>query len=223
VIRVVIADDHPMMRRALAEAVASALAAAVEVSEAGSFADAERLLSQGPPPTLLLLDLTMPGMSGFAGLAILRGAHPEIPIVIVSASEDPPLIRRAIEFGAAGYIPKSLPIGKIGEALRAVLAGDIWVPDSAVAVPVDHETAQLASRLAELTPQQLRVLTLVAEGKHNKQVAFEMDITEATVKFHLSQIFRKLAVQSRTQAVIAAQRMRLTGDSAGAGGASAGD
>ena len=222
-IRVVIADDHPMMRRALAEAMTSALGAAVEVSEAGSFADAEGLLSGDPPPALLLLDLTMPGMNGFAGLATLRGTHPEIPVVIVSASEDPSLIRRAIEFGAAGYIPKSLPLGKIGEALRAVLAGDIWVPDSAAAVPVDRETAQLASRLADLTPQQLRVLMLVAEGKHNKQVAFEMDITEATVKFHLSQIFRKLSVQSRTQAVIAAQRMRLTGDAAGAGGASAGD
>jgi len=214
-----------MMRRALAEAMTSTLAAAVEVSEAGSFADAERLLSSGAPPALLLLDLTMPGMNGFAGLATLRGTHPEIPIVIVSASEDPPLIRRAIEFGAAGYIPKSLPIGKIGEALRAVLAGDIWVPDTAAALPTDHETAHFASRLAELTPQQLRVLMLVAEGKHNKQVAFEMDITEATVKFHLSQIFRKLAVQSRTQAVIAAQRMRLTGGTSGigAGGASAGN
>ena len=116
-IRVVIADDHPMMRRALAEAMTSALGAAVEVSEAGSFADAEGLLSGDPPPALLLLDLTMPGMNGFAGLATLRGTHPEIPVVIVSASEDPSLIRRAIEFGAAGYIPKSLPLG-IGERPR---------------------------------------------------------------------------------------------------------
>ena len=197
-----------MMRRALAEAVASVLDGQVEVSEAGTFADAEAWLSASPTQ-LLLLDLTMPGMSGFAGLTTLRGAHPEVPIVIVSATEDPHLIRRAIEFGAAGYVPKSLPIGLIGDALRAVLAGDIWVPPAAMQLRADPESARLASRLAELSPQQLRVLMLLAEGKHNKQIAFEMAIAEATVKFHLSQIFRKLSVQSRTQAVIAAQRLRL--------------
>jgi len=199
-----------MMRRALAEAVATALGAGTAISEAGSFAEAEKALSRGSVK-LLLLDLSMPGMNGFAGLVSLRAAYPDVPIVIVSANEEPGLIRRAIEFGAAGYVPKSVPVATIGEALRAVLAGDIWAPAAASELPFHDDTAQIAARLAELTPQQLRVLLLLAAGKHNKQIAFEMDITEATVKFHLSQIFRKLAVQSRTQAVIVAQRLQLSG------------
>ena len=199
-----------MMRRALAEAVATSLGAGVAISEAGSFAEADQALSRGSIK-LLLLDLSMPGMNGFAGLVTLRATYPDVPIVVVSASEEPGLIRRAIEFGAAGYIPKSLPVATIGEALRAVLAGDIWAPAAAGDLPPNDDAAHLAARLAELTPQQIRVLLLLAEGKHNKQIAFEMEITEATVKFHLSQIFRKLAVQSRTQAVIAAQRLRLAG------------
>ena len=209
-----------MMRRALAEAVATSLGAAVAVSEAGSCAEAEKELSRGAVK-LLLLDLSMPGMNGFAGLVSLRTAYPDVPIVIVSANEEPSLIRRAIEFGAAGYIPKSMPVATIGDALRAVLAGDIWAPPAASELPLNDDTAHIAARLAELTPQQLRVLLLLAAGKHNKQIAFEMDITEATVKFHLSQIFRKLAVQSRTQAVIVAQRLQLSnsGTATGAGAA----
>ena len=205
-----------MMRRALAEAVATALGAEASISEAGSFAEAEKALSRGSIK-LLLLDLSMPGMNGFAGLVSLRAAYPDVPIVVVSANEEPSLIRRAIEFGAAGYVPKSVPVATIGEALRAVLAGDIWAPAAASELPLNDDTAQIAARLSELTPQQLRVLLLLAEGKHNKQIAFEMDITEATVKFHLSQIFRKLAVQSRTQAVIVAQRLQLSTTGSGAG------
>ncbi len=198
-----------MMRRALAEALTTALGTPAEIVEAGSVDEASAGLSTSPTQ-LLLLDLYMPGMNGFAGLLTLRATYPDVPVVVVSANEDPALMRRAIEFGASGYIPKSTPITVIGEALRAVLAGDIWLPEAAADLPPNEDSARLGSRAAELTPQQLRVLMLLADGKHNKQIAFEMAITEATVKFHLSQIFRKLGVQSRTQAVIAAQQMRLT-------------
>jgi DNA-binding NarL/FixJ family response regulator len=214
--RIVISDDHPMMRRALAEAL-MALIVSIDIVEAGSLGETETALA-ARPAQLLLLDLYMPGMNGFAGLLSLRQAFPAVPVVVVSANEEPALIRRAIEFGASGYIPKSLPIAAIGAALRAVLAGDIWVPDTLAELRPGEDDSQLSARIADLTPQQLRVLTLLAEGKHNKQIAFEMDITEATVKFHLSQIFRKLAVQSRTQAVIAAQSLRLAGGEAPAAG-----
>ena len=145
--RVVIADDHPMMRRALADAVTGALEAPVDIGEAGSFDEVNAALSRSAAQ-LLLLDLHMPGMSGFAGLVALRAAFPSLPTVVVSANEDATLIRRAIEFGAAGYIPKSVPIAQIGEALRAVLAGDIWVPYAAAEAPPNEEMSRFAARVA---------------------------------------------------------------------------
>jgi DNA-binding NarL/FixJ family response regulator len=202
---VLIADDHPMVRRALAETVAEVMAGPVEVAEAGSFADVSETLARRTVD-LLLLDLSMPGMNGFAGLASLRAAFPAIPVIMVSATEDPGVIHQAMELGASGYLPKSTTLADIGDAIESVLGGGVWFPDAA-GDPGAAPAADLARRVAELTPQQLRVLLLLGDGKLSKQIAWEMAITEATVKAHLSQIFRKLGVQSRTQAVIAVRQL----------------
>ncbi len=194
-----------MVRRALAEALSQVLGAGCRVSEAGSLS-AARVALAAEDIDLLLLDLTMPGMDGVLGLSGLRADFPAVPILVVSAIEDGATIRQVLEFGASGFLPKSAPVGAIGEAVRAVLAGDLWLPSSIEKPPAAPDT-DIAARVAELTPQQRRVLDLLSEGKFNKQIAFELQVTEATIKAHLSQIFRKLGVHSRTQAVIVARRL----------------
>jgi len=160
---------------------------------------------------LILLDLTMPGVQGFSGLISLRAQYPELPVVIVSANEEPLVIRRAIEFGASGFIPKSLNVDAIGAAIAAVLAGDSWTPpDIDLTAAEDRETSNLVRRLATLTPQQVRVLMMLSEGLLNKQIAYELGVSEATVKAHVSAILDKLGVDSRTQAVIAAAKIGVT-------------
>ena len=207
-IRVVIADDHPLVRRALAEALERVLPGA-EIAEVGSLAEATAALDRADTD-LLLLDLQMPGMSGLASLTGLRSAYPAVPILVVSASEDPLIMREALEFGASGFLPKSAPVAEIGAAVTAILAGGLWLPEAASAAYLDDSESDLVARIAELTPQQRRVLMLLTDGKPNKQIAFELAVTEATVKAHLSQIFRKLGVRSRTQAVISARRLTRT-------------
>jgi len=194
-----------MVRRALAESLGRVLAGA-EIAEVGSLAEATAALDDGVTD-LLLLDLQMPGMNGLASLAGLRGAYPAVPVLVVSANEDPLIMREVLEFGASGFLPKSTPVAEIGAAVAAILAGGIWLPEAAAAAYLDESDSELAARVAELTPQQRRVLMLLTEGKPNKQIAFELAVTEATVKAHLSQIFRKLGVRSRTQAVITARRL----------------
>jgi DNA-binding NarL/FixJ family response regulator len=204
-IRVVIADDHPLVRRALAESLHRVLSGA-EIAEVGSLGEAMSALDRGDTD-LLLLDLQMPGMNGLASLSGVRSAYPAVPILVVSANEDPLIMREVLEFGASGFLPKSTPVAEIGAAVEAILAGGIWLPEAASAAYLDESESELAQRIAELTPQQRRVLMLLTDGKPNKQIAFELAVTEATVKAHLSQIFRKLGVRSRTQAVITARRL----------------
>ena len=206
--RVVIADDHPMVRRALAESLDRALTGA-EIAEVGSLSEATAALGRGNID-LLLLDLHMPGTNGLASLAAIRSAHPAVPILVVSANQDPLIMREAIELGASGFLPKSTPVGEIGAVVAAILAGGIWLPEAASAAYLDESDTDLGARIADLTLQQRRVLMLLTEGKSNKQIAFELAVTEATVKAHLSQIFRKLGVKSRTQAVISARRLTRT-------------
>lgn len=200
---VLIADDHPMVRRALAETVVEVMPVPVRVVEAGSFAEIEAVL-EGQPVDLMLLDLSIPGANGFGGLATLRASFPAVPVIMVSANEDPGVIRQAMEFGASAYLPKSTPLSRIGDAIEAVLAGGVWFPEGAGEVSV-----AALSPVSDFTPQQIRVALLLAEGKLSKQIAFDLAIAEATVKAHLSQIFRKLKVQSRTQAVIAIRALGL--------------
>jgi len=207
--RIVIADDHPLFRGALREAV-SGLFAHVEIGEAGSFEEVAALLDRGGDVDLILLDLSMPGVRGFSGLIYLRAQYPSVPVVVVSANDDPAVIRRCMDLGTSGFIPKTLGIEEMRAAIKRVLDGGVWTPpDVDLSAGSDAETANLMARLASLTPQQVRVLMMLSEGLLNKQIAYELSVSEATVKAHVSAILQKLGVESRTQAVITAAKIEL--------------
>ena len=203
----VIADDHPLFRDALRQAVASVLASA-KINEAGSFEELTALLDRETDVDLILLDLSMPGISGFSGLIYLRAQFPAIPVVIVSASDDSATIRRSMDFGASGFIPKRFGVETLRDAIGKVMRGDVWIPaDVDLSVAADPDMMKLRDRLVTLTPQQVRVLMMLSEGLLNKQIAFELGVSEATIKAHVSAILQKLGVESRTQAVIAAAKI----------------
>jgi DNA-binding NarL/FixJ family response regulator len=207
--RFVIADDHPLFRGALREAV-TGLFQHVEIGEAGSFEDVSKLLESGGEVDLILLDLNMPGVRGFSGLMYLRAQYPSVPIVVVSANDDPTVIRRCMDLGTSGFIPKTLGIEEMRAAIKRVLEGGVWTPpDVDLTAGADTESANLMARLASLTPQQVRVLMMLSEGLLNKQIAYELSVSEATVKAHVSAILQKLGVESRTQAVITAAKIEL--------------
>jgi len=203
-----IADDHPLFRGALREAVIGLFDCA-EVAEAGTFEEVTELLERGGGDIdLILLDLRMPGARGFSGLMYLRAQYPSLPIVVVSATDDPAVIRRCIDFGAAGFIPKTLGIEAMRQAIARVLEGEVWTPpDVDLTRQSDSETSAMIARLSTLTPQQVRVLMMLSGGLLNKQIAYELGVSEATVKAHVSAILQKLGVESRTQAVIAAGKI----------------
>lgn len=203
--RIVIVDDHPLFRRALNQALASSLPS-VEIIEAGSLDELTATLAVDSLVDLVLLDLSMPGVQGLSGLLFLRAQYPEIPVVVVSASEDAATIRGAIGFGASGYVPKSQPVDDIRTAVRKVLEGEIWVPPD-VDLEQGVEANELVARLSTLTPQQVRVLMMLGEGLLNKQIAYRLNVSEATIKAHVSAILQKLGVDSRTQAVIAINKL----------------
>lgn len=205
--RFVIADDHPLFRGALRQTL-EGMFEGVEILEAGALDEVSAKLEQDSNVDLVLLDLSMPGVRGFSGLMFLRAQYPSVPVVVVSATEDPAAIRRCMEFGASGFIPKSLGIEVIRTAVSAVLAGGVWTPpDVDLGSSDDDELTALVGRLSTLTPQQVRVLMMLSEGLLNKQIAYELGVSEATVKAHVSAILQKLSVESRTQAVIAASRI----------------
>lgn len=205
--RLVIADDHPLFRGALREAVAGLLES-VDIAEAGTFDGLVELLEHGGDVDLVLLDLTMPGARGFSGLMYMRAQYPSVPVIVVSANDDPAAIRRCMEFGASGFIPKTLGVEAMRAAISRILGGDVWTPpDVDLAAGSDAEATELMTRMATLTPQQVRVLMMLSEGLLNKQIAYQLSVSEATVKAHVSAILQKLGVESRTQAVIAAAKI----------------
>ena len=203
----VIADDHPLFRGALRQTLETMFDGVI-ISEAGSLDEVTEALERLEDVDLVLLDLNMPGVRGFSGLMFLRAQHPGVPVVVVSATEDTGTVRRCMEFGAAGFVSKSLGLNAIREALSTVIEGGVWTPPGIDlnSVPQD-DTSALVKRLATLTPQQIRVLMMLSEGLLNKQIACELDVSEATVKAHVSAILQKLDVDSRTQAVIAASKI----------------
>jgi len=202
-----IADDHPLFRGALCEAV-TGLFDRADIAEAGTFEEVMELLERGGDVDLVLLDLRMPGVRGFSGLMYLRAQYPGLPIVIVSANDDPAVIRRCMEFGASGFIPKTLGIEALRSVIARVIQGEVWTPpDIDLKRGSDAESAAMIARLATLTPQQVRVLMMLSGGLLNKQIAYELGVSEATVKAHVSAILQKLNVESRTQAVIAAGKI----------------
>ncbi|MBF0679480.1 MAG: response regulator transcription factor [Devosia sp.] len=203
--RIIIVDDHPLFRAALRQTLAVG-DATVNVEEAGDLANLSASLDAERDCDLVLLDLNMPGVRGFSGLLLLRAQYPDIPVMIISAVEDATVIRRAFELGASGYLHKSEGPTEIRRAIETVLAGEVFVPKGTTLGAEDEQSA-LMKRLATLTPQQVRVLMMLSDGLMNKQIAFELTISEATVKAHVSAILQKLDVDSRTQAVIAASRI----------------
>ena len=210
--KVLIADDHPLYRDALASVVRRAVVE-VEITSCVDFSSAEASIS-AQDYDLALLDLHMPDGNGYYGLIHLRNQFPTIPVVIVSGSDDPRVIQKCMGFGASGFIPKTLPTEAMIEALLMILQGEIWLPEQVKdeIQKIDAEDKQFANKVAQLTEQQYRVLCELNEGRLNKQIAYDLDITEATVKAHMTAIFRKLGVNNRTQAVIAAQRLQLQPD-----------
>ena len=205
---ILIADDHPLFRSALQQALTLGLGPEVRLVEAASIAELEACLTTKADWDLVLLDLNMPGAYGFSGLVLLRGQYPQVPVVMISAQEDAAVVARSREFGASGFIPKSSPLETIQQAVRQVLDGDVWwPPQSEEAAAVSAEAKAASEGLASLTPQQFRVLTMVCEGLLNKQIAYELSVSEATVKAHVTAIFRKLGVRTRTQAALLLQQL----------------
>ncbi|MFB2539341.1 MULTISPECIES: response regulator [unclassified Acinetobacter] len=208
--QILIVDDHPLFRHALIQAVRHYISDA-HITEIASVADLYQHLEVQPLPDLVLLDLHLPGASGFSALVHIRSHYPALPIIIVSAHEESRVMQRAIAHGAMGYIAKSAPPASIGEAIQQVLQGEIWLSHDLDSEddPRAVAEADLAERIQSLTPQQFRVLMMVADGLLNKQIAYELDVSEATIKAHATAIFRKLGVQNRTQAVLAISALNI--------------
>ncbi|MBB4859589.1 DNA-binding NarL/FixJ family response regulator [Novosphingobium chloroacetimidivorans] len=198
--RILIADDHPLAREGLALAVRHAIPGAV-ISGVGTIAQAEALVARGRRFDLALLDLMLPDTHGFSGLLQLQFALPQVPVVIVTAREEPALARTARELGAAGFLRKSAPLDNLAEALRGIVAGKPVFSAGRIC----GDAGLVRERMAKLSPARRRVLFALADGRANKQIAQDLDVSEATVKAHLTAIFRLLGVHNRMQAMLALQ------------------
>ena len=209
---ILVTDDHPLFRAALRAAAAAAVPEA-SIGEAANLGAALGRLEANPETDLVLLDLHMPDSRGLAGLAAVRAQFPGVAVLVVSGHDDGAVVRRVLDHGAAGFIPKSASPEQIAEAIRSVLACGAWVPPrlsaALAAAPSDPDDSALARRLRSLTGQQFRVLGLLAEGRLNKQIADALSIQERTVKAHVSAIFEKLGVRNRTQAGVLLRRLDL--------------
>jgi DNA-binding NarL/FixJ family response regulator len=206
---VLIVDDHPLFRAALKGALAAACTDC-EFIDADSVTGLLDALDQHPHTDLLLLDLNLPGAYGLCALAHLRGSRPELPVIVVSATDDLRTVRQVMAFGAQGFVSKSADAGTIGRTVRSVLNGEHAFPEgsrSDTEPEADGVALDLAQRLAQLTAQQFRVFGMLCSGRLNKQIAHELQITEATVKAHMTVILRKLGAANRTQAVLLAGRL----------------
>lgn len=211
-----VADDHPLFRAAVVQVIRGRFGA-FEVLEASSASSLSAALAEHPGIELVLLDLTMPGTHGFSALLHVRGAHPQLPVVVISSNDHPRIIRRAQQFGASGFISKAAAAEAITQVIETVLEGDTVFPS--MAAELSQEDAELAARLAQLTPHQFKTLLYLADGLLNKQIAQEMGVTEHTVKVHVTAILKKLGCHSRTQVAVLVRNLEAdgglaTGDSA---------
>jgi DNA-binding NarL/FixJ family response regulator len=205
-VRILVADDHPLFRDAIKSAISAPIgddSEAPRVNEAEDFGSAMKALADNPDTDLVLLDLSMPGSSGLSALVSVRAAFPAVPVVVISGTDDPSTVRRSIELGASGFISKSARTDAIRKGVSDVLSGEISLPDGMdLGSEHDPEIGGLIERIRTLTPQQARVLGMLGEGLLNKQIAYELGVSEATIKAHVSAVLQKLNVDSRTQAVI---------------------
>jgi DNA-binding NarL/FixJ family response regulator len=204
--KLVVVDDHPLFREALSGSIKTHLPDC-EVQAVGSFEKLQALLAERSDMDLVLLDLHLPGNHGLSGLAWLRGHYPALPVVLISGHDEPEIIQRALADGAAGFLSKSAESKVIIEAIGQVMAGETWIPDGLESSTNEPDQTELARRVGELTPQQYRILLMLGEGLLNKQIAWELEITEATEKAHMTAIMRKLGAHNRTQAVTLFSRL----------------
>lgn len=213
--QVAIADDHPLFRAALKQAINECLDNPVTL-ETDNFDDLLIKIESAPSLEIVFLDLHMPGNNGFTGLTQLQNHYPDLVVIMVSSEDNPATMQKAINFGAAAYIPKSADLSVINQAIESVLDGEIWLPDNVVFNDNQHNNSEqaehqkLAKQLAQLTPQQYVVLTMIADGRLNKQIAYDLDIKETTVKKHVSAILLKLEVNNRTLAGLKYQQLMLS-------------
>ena len=206
--KLVVADDHPLFRSALLHILKKAKPGC-DINEVGTLSELMVLLKHDDDVDLLLLDLHIPEAFGFTGLIQVLENYEQIPVLVVSGNDNPDVIHKAMRLGASGFMIKSASNDDIVNAVDAVLAGDNWLPVGLPAAGPEADEELPAERIAALTPQQLRVLTMVSEGLYNKQIADELNVTDATVRAHVTEIFRKLGVTNRTQAVILFNRFQV--------------
>lgn len=204
-----IADDHPMFRAAVAHALQSEMEAA-QVLEAASRSALEKALQGDALVDLVLLDLTMPGAIGFSSLLWLRSEYPDLPVLVISSNDRPRTVRRAQQFGAAGFVSKAAPVETLSRAVQCVMSGQLWFETTRA--EHSESDAVLMTRLAQLTPQQFRVLMLMAEGLLNKQIADRLGLAENTVKIHVTGVLSKLECRSRTQAAVLVKSLDIDED-----------
>jgi len=209
--KVIIADDHPLFRTALKQAIVECIDDAGTL-EADNFSELLTAVEATPSLEIVFLDLHMPGNDGFTGLTQLQNHYPDLVVIMVSSDDNDETMQKAINFGAAAFIPKSADLSTIATAIDTVLAGDIWLPEI-IERDGDKQEAlanqRLAKQLTQLTPQQYIVLTQIAGGQLNKQIAYDLNIKETTVKKHVSAILEKLQVNNRTLAGLAYQQLML--------------
>lgn len=205
--KIIIADDHPLFRQALLQMLKSKLTN-VQWIEAQTVEQLSTALVENPDAELLLLDLNIPGAHGFNTLIKIRGQYQQLPVVVVSAYEDDDTVIKSMEFGAAGFVPKSTPVEQIFIAIEQVLKGDTWLPEH-INLNRVADNSDIGERIRSLTPQQHKILLMFADGLLNKQIAHELSLSEATVKAHATAVFRKLKVLNRTQAVIAIAQLEV--------------
>ena len=209
--KILIADDHPLFREAIINVIQNSFPGC-ETLDAEDLESALAIAQQEEELDLILLDLNMPGMNGLNGLITLRNDMPTVPVVIVSAEEDKQIVLQAITYGAVGFITKSSPREQMTEALEQILAGNVYLPSDIIrASQVDNRRTQRKDEnqippelLSSLTRRQLLVLERMSKGESNKQIAYNLNIAETTVKAHVSAILRKLGVHNRIQAVLSA-------------------
>lgn len=203
--KIIIADDHPLFREALKQGLLNALGE-LEIITCGSFLELQKSVDRNDDCDLILLDLHMPGAVGFSALHFLGLRCPDIPVAMISANEEPDIIARAVDHGASAFIPKSSEIQTVAEAVQHILNGNVWLPQDVQKQikDVQNRSVELSEKLDSLTPRQFRVLMMLVDGRKNKEIADEVCVTEATIKAHLTEIFKKLDVNNRTQAAMLA-------------------
>lgn len=209
-LKFLIADDHPLFRDALKGALAGNYPD-TQIVESDSLQTTLQALDDNSDIDLVLLDLHMPGCENFYGLIRVSEDYPKVPVAVVSATDNVQVIAQVMSFGAKGFMPKSTPSADMAEAIKSILQGQIWLPEGLKAQieQVSEEDVSVAQKIAELTPKQFQVLRLLQHGLLNKQIAYDLNVTEATVKAHISAIFRKLEVNTRTQAVLLIEKLQL--------------